>query len=127
MNTVNLIGRLTKDPDTRYTASGMAVTRFTLAIDRYSKDKKEADFIPVKVFGKQAENVDRFLRKGRQAAVMGRIQTGSYEKKDGTREYTMDVIADRVEFLGGGEIPAAAPAIPDIPDSFAEIQEDIPF
>lgn len=129
MNIVSLIGRLTKDPETRYTQSGMAVSRITIAVDRYSKDKKETDFIPVKVFGKQAENVDRFLRKGRQAAVSGRIQTGSYEGKDGKRVYTMDVIADRVEFLGGGEKEQddKAPLIDEAPDNFEEIQEDIPF
>lgn len=97
MNTVVLIGRTTKDPEVRYSGD-TAIAKFTLAIDRYSKGEKEADFIPVTVFGKQAENVEKFVGKGQKVAVEGRIQTGSYEK-DGRRIYTTDVIANRVEFL----------------------------
>ena len=124
MNSVTLIGRLTKDPETRYTESGLAVTKFTLAVDRASKDGG-ADFISIRVFGKTAENCERFLRKGRQAGISGRIQTGSYEKRDGTKVYTTEVIADRVEFLGSRE--QAEPPILDTPDDFEQIQEDIPF
>ena len=124
MNIVTLIGRLTKDPETRYSASGMAMTRFTIAIDRIGKDG-EADFIPVKVFGKAAENCERYLRKGQQAGVEGRIQTGSYEKRDGSKVYTTEVIANRVEFLGSRE-RTEAPVL-ETPDNFEAIQEDIPF
>lgn len=103
MNRVNLIGRPTKDPDLRYTQSGTAVCSFTLAVDRQFKNKetgkKEADFIPVKVWNKAAENVANFVTKGNLIAVCGRIQTGSYEKDDGTRVYTTDVMADEVQFL----------------------------
>lgn len=102
MNLVLISGRLTKDPEVRYTTgTQMAVAVFTLAIDR-GKDKNGedmgADFIPVKVFGKQAENCERFLGKGCRVSVQGRIQTGSYEK-DGQKVYTTDVIASRVEFI----------------------------
>lgn len=102
MNLVLISGRLTKDPEVRYTTgTQMAVAVFTLAIDR-GKDKNGedmgADFIPVKVFGKQAENCERFLGKGCRVSVQGRIQTGSYEK-DGQKVYTTDVIAQRVEFI----------------------------
>lgn len=104
MNSVVLIGRLTKDPELRYTQSNMAVCTFTLAVDRpYSKNRRDgdqtADFIRIKVFGAQGENCDKYLCKGRKTAVQGRIQTGSYENKNGDRVYTTDVIASRVEFL----------------------------
>ena len=105
MNCVTLVGRLTRDPELRYTAgSQMPVASFTLAVDRpFSKNSEgpTADFIRIVVFGKQAENCSTYLSKGREAAVQGRIQTGSYTKQDGTKVYTTDVIADRVEFIGG--------------------------
>ena len=101
MNLVLISGRLTRDPEIRYTTgTQMAVAVFTLAIDRGKKDGEDmgADFIPVKVFGKQAENCERFLGKGCRVSVQGRIQTGSYEK-DGQKVFTTDVIASRVEFI----------------------------
>ena len=103
MNNVSLIGRLTRDPEVRDTQSGMKVAKFTLAIDRpFSKgEEKQTDFPRVVCFGKTAENVGRYISKGRQVSVVGRLQTDSYEGKDGKRIYTTDVIADRVEFLGG--------------------------
>ena len=100
MNAVILIGRLARDPELSFTPNtNKAVCKFTIAVDRMKKEDG-ADFIRITVWGKQAENCDRFLRKGRQVAVMGRIQTGSYKKNDET-VYTTDVVADRVEFLGG--------------------------
>lgn len=114
MNNVVLIGRLTRDPELRYLPSGnnTALARFTLAVDRqYSREKKAemesrnqptADFINITVWGRQAENVNSYLVKGRLVAVEGRIQTGSYEAKDGTRRYTTEVVANRVEFLEWG-------------------------
>ena len=103
MNSVALVGRLTRDPEVRDTQSGMKVAKFTLAIDRpFSKgEEKQTDFPRVVCFGKTAENVGRFISKGRQVSVVGRLQTDSYQDKDGKRVYTTDVIADRVEFLGG--------------------------
>lgn len=103
MNSVVLIGRLTRDPELRYTPNTQtAVTHFTLAIDRpvQSGQERQADFIRITVFGKQAETVSRYLQKGSQAAVSGRIQTGSYKNREGQTVYTTDVIANRVEFLG---------------------------
>lgn len=99
MNTVNLIGRLTKDPEVRYStgANQTAVARFTLAVDR-ERQEDEADFISCVTFGKSAENMEKYMSKGRKVAVIGRIQTGSYEK-DGKKYYTTDVICNRVEFL----------------------------
>lgn len=105
MNEVVLIGRLTRDPEIRYTQSQMAICNFTLAIDRpYSKSRQDnaptADFIRITVFDRQAENCNQYLSKGSQAAVQGRIQTGSYKDKNGNTVYTTDVVASRVEFLG---------------------------
>ena len=100
MNAVQLIGRLTKDPETRYTDDQMAIARFTIAIDRPPRDgKKEADFPNVVVFGKQAENCGKYTAKGKLIGIEGRIQTGSYTNKNGDKVYTTDVIANRVEFI----------------------------
>ena len=135
MNSVVLIGRLVRDPDVRYTSdTQMAVCGFAIAIDRATKqgEEKKTDYPRVTVFGKQAENCERFLKKGRLVGVQGRLQTGSYDKSDGTRVYTTDVDADRVEFLEWAEpTPAAAPEPvkePEyVPDGFEGVQEDIPF
>ena len=105
LNKVVLIGRLTKDPDLRYTQSGIAVARFTLAVDRGFKNQdgeKQADFIPITVWRGAAESCAKHLAKGRLVAVVGRIQTGSYEK-DGQRHYTTEVVADEVRFLEWGD------------------------
>lgn len=112
MNNVMLIGRLTKDPETRYTAGQMAVCTFTVAIDRPRKqgEEKKTDYPRITVFGRQAENCERFLKKGRLAGIQGRLQTGSYTDKNGNTVYTTDVIADRVEFLEWGERKEEEPA-----------------
>ena len=102
MNLIVLQGRLTRDPEVRYTPdSQLAIASFSVAVDRGKKDGEDmgADFIPVKVFGKQAENCERFLGKGCRVSVQGRIQTGSYEDKNGQKVFTTDVIAQRVEFI----------------------------
>lgn len=119
MNIVVLIGRLTRDPEFRYTDSQTAIANFSLAIDR-GKDKngesRGTDFPRITVFGKLAENCNRYLAKGRMVAIQGRIQTGSYQNRNGDTVYTTDVIADRVEFLpdgrkdGGGRTIASAPS-----------------
>lgn len=104
INSTILTGNLASDPELRYTPNTQtAFCRFVLAVNRPKRDGEDqgADFIRITVWGKQAENCDRYLSKGRQCAVMGRIQTGSYKNRDGQTVYTTDVIADRVEFLGG--------------------------
>lgn len=134
MNSVVLIGRLTKDPEIRYISENqMAVATFTVAIDRpvRSGQEKKTDFPRVTVFGRQAENCERFLAKGRRVGIQGRIQTGSYKNRDGQTVYTTDVIADRVEFLDygekNGESERQNPA-GDIPEGFARVDDDdIPF
>lgn len=105
MNNVILMGRLTRDPDIRYSQSGdnMAIARFTLAVDRKFKrqdnaDQQNADFISCVAFGKTAEVAEKYLRQGTKIAVTGRIQTGSYTNKDGQKIYTTDVVLDNIEF-----------------------------
>lgn len=99
MNKTILSGRLVRDPELTYTAGkGTAITRFTLAVSRPFK-KEETDFINCKAFGKAAETIAQYLTKGRQALVVGSIQTGSYEK-DGIKRYTTEVIVENFEFLG---------------------------
>jgi single-strand DNA-binding protein len=98
MNTWCGIGRITKDVEVRYTTSQMAVTSFTVAIDRHDKEKN-CDFVSCVAFGKTAENMEKYLSKGDKIAVVGRIQTGSYKNKDGKTVYTTDIIANNVEFI----------------------------
>lgn len=105
MNSVNLIGRLTRDPEVRYSQSNMAVARFSIAIDRPPRQDgtKETDFPNIVVFGRQAENCEKYLEKGRLVGISGRIQTGSYVNREGNRVYTTEVVANRVEFLSWGD------------------------
>ena len=103
MNKVALLGRLTRDPELRYTpGNGTAVCKFTLAVNRQFK-KDEADFISCVSFGKSAETISQYLLKGSQIAIGGRIQTGSYDTQDGTKRYTTDVVVESFEFVGGGK------------------------
>ena len=100
MNKVILIGRLTKDPELRFAAgSGTGVTRFTVAVNRKKKDDG-ADFINCVSFGKIAETIAQYLTKGRQIAIAGHIQIGSYDAQDGTKRYTTDVVVENFEFIG---------------------------
>ena len=103
MNKVILIGRLTRDPELRYTSSNIPSATFSLAVDRTftnQSGEREADFINIVVWRKQAENVKNYLTKGSQVAVEGRIQTRSYDAQDGTKRYVTEVVADNVQFLG---------------------------
>ena len=118
MNSVSLIGRLTRNPETRVTSSQMAICKFSIAVDRITKDKG-SDFPNIVAFGKTAENCGKFLHKGNLVGITGRIQTGSYERDDGSKVYTTDVVADRVEFLEHKE-EAETPR-------FEAVEEQIPF
>ena len=102
MNKVFLIGRLSRDPELRHTTSGMAVCQINVAISRRTGAGREpeTDFINVVVWDKQAENVSKYLAKGRQVAVEGRIQTRSYDNNEGKKTYVTEVVANNVEFLG---------------------------
>lgn len=102
LNRIILIGRLTKDPELRYTPNGRAVASFTLAVDRPFKNQqgeREADFINIVVWGSQAENCANYLAKGKLAAVDGRLQIRSFEGQDGQRRWITEVVADSVRFL----------------------------
>ena len=112
MNNITLIGRTTRDPELRYTAgTGNAICRFTLAVDRgLSREKKAemeqkgqltADFISCIAWGRTAELIANYIKKGNQLALIGKIQTSSYDGQDGNRVYRTDVLAERVEFIGG--------------------------
>ena len=103
MNKVVLIGRLTRDPELRYTSGNAAVCNFTIAVDRpFNSNTQErgTDFIPIVVWNKQAENVKNYLAKGSQVAVEGRIQVRNYDDNNGQKRYVTEVVADNVEFLG---------------------------
>lgn len=102
MNSVQLIGRWTKDLELRYTQTGMAVTRGTLAVDRpFAKDdSQKADFIPIVIWGKTAEAVTQHTGKGQQVAIEGRIQVRKFADQDGNNRWATEVVANRVQFLG---------------------------
>lgn len=132
MNRVELIGRLTRDPEVRGEGDKM-VAHFTVAVDRFGSQDKTADFISCVAFRKTAELMQKYVFRGSRIGVEGRIQTGSYTKQDGTKVYTTDVIADRVEFLDSrnqqqDQAPAQAAEQTgqwmDVPDTD---NEELPF
>lgn len=138
MNNVSLVGRLTRDPEVRYTDGGLSIAKFSIAVDRrFKKDgQPDADFPNITAFGKTAEFVEKYFSKGQRIGLVGRIQTGSYQKEDGTKVYTTDVIAENVEFVEnknsnnnnqGNYEPSLAQAndgFTNIPD---ELEEELPF
>ena len=149
MNKVILMGRLTRDPEVRYSQNDntMAIARYSLAVDRRVSrnnqgggDQQTADFINCVAFGRQGEFAEKYLHKGMKIAIEGRIQTGSYTNKDGQKVYTTDIVVENHEFCesknanggqGGGDYsrPSAAPSGADegfmnIPDG---IDDEIPF
>lgn len=128
INNVVLIGRITKDPELRETQSGIAVCRFSLAINRTydnSNGEKEADFVNCIAWRKQAENLATYMRKGNLIGVTGRIQTGSYEDKAGKRVYTTDVVAEGIQFLEPKRIATTSSQPPQ--QSFTSTQQPSPF
>lgn len=135
LNRVVLIGRLTRDPELRYTQNGVAVASFTLAVDRNFKNaqgQKETDFIPCVVFRQLAELCANYLSKGKLAAVDGRIQVRSYDGQDGQRRWVTEVIGENVRFLSPKDNTSntGSSAVPDDLSSFAQevsLDDDIPF
>ena len=138
------MGRLTRDPEVRYSAgdNAMAIARFSLAVDRRRRanggaDDQSADFINCVSFGRQAEFAEKYLRKGTKLLVTGRIQTGSYTNKDGVKVYTTDVVVEEQEFAeskgnsDNGGFASAAPAPQSAGDGFMNvpdgIDEELPF
>ena len=150
VNKVILVGHLGKDPDIRYTQNQMAVGNFTLATNERRKDASgnwadHTEWHSVRIFGKTAENCGKFLKKGRQVYVEGRIQTRKWQDKEGKDRYSTEIVADTVQFLGGGgrgadagaEMPASSPTeisagrelVNSLPsaDSVAASAEQVPF
>ena len=127
MNKSILIGRTVRDPELKYLpGKGTAVTSLTLAVDRNFKKEgqPDADFIPVVIFGKQAEATAKYVDKGKKIAISGRIQTRSYDAKDGSKRYVTEIIADEVEFLEWAEKRADTSGFEDM----TPVDEsDIPF
>ena len=134
MNSVQLIGRLTRDPEVRYTDGGVSIARFSLAVERRFKQENgaDADFINIVSFGKTADFIEKYFHKGMKVALNGRIQTGSYTDKDGKKVYTTDVSAENVEFCeskgNSTNNETSAPAqdgdFMNVPDG---IDEELPF
>lgn len=138
MNNVTLVGRLTKDPEVRYSTGekATAIARFNLAVDRKFKDADGnygADFINCQSFGKTAEFVEKYFHKGMKLGLVGRIQTGSYTNKDGVKVYTTDVVANEVEFVEskGNSENAASQKPSQTDNSFMDIPDgedsELPF
>ena len=148
MNKVILVGRLTRDPEIRYSSgdNAMAIARYSLAVDRRGRrdnnggDQQTADFISIVAFGRDGEFAEKYLKKGMRILVEGRIQTGSYTNKDGQKVYTTDVVVERHEFVdsksssssaGGPDSFAPASAPSDSGDGFMNIpdgiEEELPF
>lgn len=135
MNKVILMGRLTRDPDVKYSQgeSAMAIARYTLAVDRRfsrNNDENTADFIGCVAFGRSAEFTEKYFRKGMRIVVTGRMQTGSYTNKDGVKVYTTDVIVEEQEFaeskkaVNNGDDINSTDGFMNIPDG---IDEEMPF
>lgn len=127
MNTVIMIGRLTKDPELKYTQSGKAVANFDIAVDRPFSKEKETDFFRVQVWGKVGENVANYLTKGSKAGIRGRIQNRSYEV-DGNKRYITEIIAEEVQFLDSkAEKTEKKEEFEEINGFRALEDEDVPF
>lgn len=136
MNSVQLLGRLTRDPDMRYADSGSTIAKFSLAVDRRFKQEggETADFINCIAFGKTAEFIEKYFTKGLKIALNGRIQTGSYTNKDNVKVFTTDVVVENVEFAesknnNSNAVSNTATSTPNgdfmsVPDG---IDEELPF
>ena len=132
MNKVTLVGRLTKDPELKFTpGTGTAVTTFTMAINRRFKKEgyPDADFIPVVVWGRMAEVTANYMSKGRMIGISGRIETRNYDNKEGNKVYVTEVIAEEVEFLGNKtDVVNNATTEPEYGNDVTPIEnEEIPF
>ena len=124
MNRITILGRLTKDPDCRTVASGKSVAQFTLAVDRpflNQQGQREADFIPVVVWGKAAELVGNSCKKGHRLLVEGRLQIRNFDAKDGTKHWVTEIIATNIEFIERREQPK------DMANMGTDVTKDAPF
>ena len=136
LNRIILIGNLTADPELRYTSSGTARTKFSIAVNRQYKNasgqlQEETTFVPIVTWGSQAENCANYLSKGRSVAVEGRLRIDSFENAEGERKKVVEVVASSVQFLGGAPRSADAPAKTAAPPSSSEPEasttEEVPF
>ena len=136
LNRVILIGNLTSDPELKYTSSGTARTRFSVAINRQYKDSSgqlqdEATFVPIVAWGAQGENCAQYLSKGRSVAVDGRLRIDSFETAEGERRKVVEVVASNVQFLGGpprsDTEPGTVPSSNDEPSKKTGEEEEVPF
>lgn len=132
VNKMIVLGNLTRDPEVRYTQSGMAVCSFGVAVNERRKDgeqwKEHVEFFRVKCFGKQAENAGQYLQKGKQVYVEGRLEQSKYKDKEGNERIAVDVIASTIQFLGGkGEGKPAAGDAAKPADNNGFVDDDLPF
>ena len=136
LNRIILIGNLTADPELRYTPSGTARTRFSIAVNRQYKNasgqlQEETTFVPIVTWGSQAENCANYLSKGRSVAVEGRLRIDSFENAEGERKKVVEVVASSVQFLGGaprsGDAPAKTAAPPSSSEPESSTTEEVPF
>ena len=136
LNRIILIGNLTADPELRYTSSGTARTKFSIAVNRQYKNasgqlQEETTFVPIVTWGSQAENCANYLSKGRSVAVEGRLRIDSFENAEGERKKVVEVVASSVQFLGGaprsGDAPAKTAAPPSSSEPEASTTEEVPF
>jgi len=136
LNRVILIGNLTADPELKYTPSGTARTRFSIAVNRQYKNasgqlQEETTFVPIITWGSQAENCANYLSKGRSVAIEGRLRIDSFENAEGERKKVVEVVASAVQFLGGSPRSSDAPAKTAVPPSSskpeASTTEEVPF
>ena len=133
MNSVQLLGRLVRDPEVRYTDGGATIASLTVAVDRRFKQEggETADFISCKAFGKTAEFIEKYFSKGKKLALNGRIQTGSYTNKDNVKVYTTEVIIENVEFVESKGAEQNGVAAEQKNDDFMNVpdglDEELPF
>ena len=124
MNNASITGRLGRDIELRYSESGTAIARFTVAVDRFTKGKRDTDWINVTAFGKQAENASQYLHKGSKCGVTGSIKTGSYERQDGSKVYTFEIWANTIDYLDSREEKQEQQFTQQ---GFRPVDEDMPF
>lgn len=128
MNKVLLVGRMVRDPEIRYTNEGTSIAKFSIAVDRAVKKDSEqqtADFPSCVAFGKTAEFIEKYFRKGNRIGIVGRIQTGNYTDKDGKKIYTTDVVAENVEFVESRAAASAEPAKKEVSNDFVQVPDDV--
>lgn len=126
MNNVTLMGRLTRDPELKYSQAGKAYCRFSLAVQR-EFNREEADFINCLAWGKTAETIAEYLKKGRRMAIVGRIQTGNYQNSNGDTVYTTEVVADKFEFIDSARSETSKNQSYSNNDDVLDDNDDFPF